>query len=118
MMFCYTNSISTPTRHKRPKRSKTPTVAVLTVIGVFCCSTSAIAENVPRGLDVVAGRDAEQIIVRGKQIDYWKERRNGFFNNYYVIHANSRVFGCFQYIPELVKPFDLVVQSFGHKDSK
>ena len=117
-MFRYTNSISTPTRHKRPKRSKTPTVAVLTVIGVFCCSTSAIAENVPRGLDVVAGRDAEQIIVRGKQIDYWKERRNGFLYHYYVIHTNSRVFECFHYRQERVEPFDLVVRCFGHKDNE
>ena len=44
-MFRYTNSISTPTRHKRPKRSKTPAVAALAVIGVFCCSSLAFGHH-------------------------------------------------------------------------
>ena len=44
-MFRYTNSISTPTRHKRPKRSKTPAVAALAVIGVFCCSSLAFGHD-------------------------------------------------------------------------
>ena len=56
-MFRYTNSISTLTRHKRPKHSKTPAIAVLAVIGVFCCSGLAFGHD-----DKVTEQEVSEII--------------------------------------------------------
>ena len=85
-------------------------------------SNSAMTDDFHAGLEVVAGRDAERLIVTGKQIDYWREKIGDFTYHNYVIHkkytaGHVRVWECYHVLDQRSAPQDLTVRCFGHKDS-
>ena len=81
-----------PSGQPKPKRTKLKLVILAVILGYLgfaAFSKNAMAERI-----VIEGDAAEEIIVKGEQIAYWRSEFARREVHHYVIHRGSSVYEC------------------------